>query len=44
MANAPLVRYWNQHGQQPDVLDVGLVRRNIEEATSDVLKGKRHRY
>ena len=44
MANAPLVRYWDQHGRRDDGPDVELARRNIEEATSDVLKGKRHRY
>jgi hypothetical protein len=43
-ANAPLVRYWAQHGQRDDGPEVELVRRNVEEATSDALEGRRPRW
>ena len=44
MANAPLVRYWNQHGQRADAPDVELARRNVEEAIGDARGGRRPRW
>lgn len=44
MANAPLVRYWDQHRQRADGPEDELVRRNVEDATEDAIEEKRPRY
>jgi hypothetical protein len=43
-ANAPLVRYWNQHRQGANGSEFESVRRNVENATEGALEGRRLRW